>query len=39
MYRLLFASYRKKSLTRKQFLDHYLTVHVANARRFPGLRD
>lgn len=39
MYRLLFASYRRKNLTRKQFLDHYLTVHVAIARRFPGLRD
>jgi uncharacterized protein (TIGR02118 family) len=39
MYRVLFASYRRKGLTRQQFLDHYLSVHVAIARRFPGLRD
>ena len=38
MYRVLFASYRRKGLTRQQFLAHYLSVHVAIARRFPGLR-
>jgi uncharacterized protein (TIGR02118 family) len=39
MYRVLFVVYRHKNLTRRQYLDHYLTTHVAIARRFPGLRD
>ena len=39
MYRLLFSAYRRKDLTRRQFLDHYLNRHVPIARRFPGLHE
>ena len=38
MYKRLGLVQRKKTLTREQFLNHWLTTHADLCRRLPGMR-